>query len=74
MGLKFGEKNVGGIDKAVRVIVGLALLYAVFANMLTEPWNYFGALVALAMFATAAMGSCTLYSLLGVNTCAVKKK
>lgn len=64
--------NIGTVDRIIRIIVGLALLawalgyipgYA--ANM----WGWIG----LIPLATALAGWCPAYSLLGMNTCGVKK-
>lgn len=68
------KKNVGEIDRVVRVIIGLALLGVYFANMVEAPASYLLILVALIMFFTAAMSSCLLYVPFGINTCGTEKK
>jgi hypothetical protein len=66
--LKIGEKNVGMIDRVVRIIIGIVLI-AVFAlNMVAAPWSYLVALIGLIALVTGAVGTCALYSLLGMNT------
>lgn len=66
--MKIGEKNVGTIDRVVRIIVGIALL-AVFAlNMVAAPWSYLIALIGVIALVTGAVGTCALYSLIGLNT------
>jgi len=66
--MKIGEKNVGMIDRVIRILVGIALL-AVFAlNMVAAPWSYLVALVGLIVLVTGAIGTCALYSLIGMNT------
>jgi hypothetical protein len=66
--MKIGEKNVGMIDRVVRIILGIVLI-AVFAlNMIAAPWSYLVALVGLIVLVTGAVGTCALYSLLGMNT------
>lgn len=68
--MKIGEKNVGTIDRDVRIIVGIALL-AVFAlNMVAAPWSYLVALIGIIALVTGAAGTCALYSLIGINTAA----
>lgn len=60
-------KNMGTIDRAIRIIVGLALLIGFFVN--TEAsmrWLY---LIGIVPLVTGLMGSCALYSILGINTC-----
>ena len=63
--------NVGTIDRALRIIVGLALLYfAFFAAPTGYNWiGYIGFLPIL----TALIGNCPAYSLLGFNTCPMKR-
>lgn len=60
-------KNVGNFDRGARIILGLALIAGFFANGDGGfGWLYLvGGAIALA---TGAMGSCAVYSLLGVNT------
>jgi hypothetical protein len=60
-------RNEGTIDRALRIILGLALLAIVFVGPQT-PWGWVG----LVPLATGLMGYCPLYSLLGINTCALK--
>lgn len=66
--MKIGEKNVGTIDRVIRIIIGIALI-AVFAlNMVAAPWSYLVALIGLIALVTGAIGTCALYSVLGLNT------
>lgn len=58
------EKNIGNLDKVVRVLVGLVLIALVFVGPQT-PWGWIGVpVIAIALF-----GWCPLYSVLGVKTC-----
>ena len=57
-------RNVGGIDRIVRIIVGLGLISLAFWGPKTA-WGWIG----LVPLATAALGWCPPYSLLGINTC-----
>jgi hypothetical protein len=61
-------RNVGTIDRTVRVVVGLALLSLTVAG----PHTLWG-LVGIVPLATAALGSCPLYSLLGLRTCPLQR-
>jgi hypothetical protein len=69
-----GEKNVGTTDRIVRAIAGLALLYGYYIGYLASPWSYVLLLLAAIMLATAALGSCCLYTLLGMGTMGKKGK
>jgi len=62
-------KNVGGIDKVGRIIVGLALLaVALVPSQFQTPWAYVG----IVPLVTGLMGWCPLYSLIGLNSCPAK--
>jgi hypothetical protein len=56
--------NEGPLDRALRVVVGLALLALVFVGPRT-PWGWLG----LVPLATGLLGSCPVYTLLGLSTC-----
>ena len=60
--------NSGTIDRALRVILGLALI-ALAATGVVSMWGYIGVVLVL----TGAIGFCPAYTLLGMNTCGLKK-
>ena len=72
--MKFGEKNVGKEDKAVRAAVAIVLIAAVAGNYIGQPLSYLALILAFMMAATAAVGTCGLYTLVGINTCKLGKK
>jgi len=55
--------NVGNLDRAVRVLLGLTLISLASTGVI-GPWGYVG----LALVLTGAVALCPLYSLLGVRT------
>jgi hypothetical protein len=57
-------RNEHRIDRAIRVILGLALLSLVFVGPKTM-WGLIGIVPLL----TGAVGVCPLYSLVGLSTC-----
>jgi len=57
-------RNVGTVDRAVRVVLGVGLLALTVAG----PHTLWG-LLGIVPLATAALGSCPLYTLLGLRTC-----
>ena len=59
--------NVGSFDRVLRIIVGLVLISLVFVGPMT-PWGWIG----VVPLATALIGYCPAYSILGMNTCAKK--
>ena len=63
--------NVGTVDRVIRIIVGLALLwYALLAP--ASGYNWVG-WIGVIPIVTALVGICPLYSILGVNTCPAKR-
>lgn len=60
-------KNEGTIDRALRVALGLVLLALAITGR--GAWGYLG----IVPLVTGLIGSCPLYSILGVNTCAIRK-
>jgi len=56
--------NMGSADRIIRALVGIILLALVFVGPQT-PWGWIG----IVPLATALMGSCPAYSLLGIKTC-----
>ena len=61
--------NVGGIDKVLRIVIGIVLI-ALAATGSIGAWGYIEILPLL----TGLFGRCGLYSLLGINTCPMNKK
>lgn len=64
------KTNVGGIDKAVRIIAGLALLSLSF--ILDGNARWWG-LIGIVPLLTGTLGWCPAYKLLGINSCPVNK-
>ena len=57
------KQNVGGIDKVIRIVIGLALISLVFVGPQT-PWGWVG----LLPLATAVFNFCPLYPLIGFSS------
>ena len=58
------KKNVGSVERAIRVIAGIAILSLAFVGP-QSPWAYLG----IIPLATGLMGWCPAYALLGISTC-----
>ena len=56
-------QNIGGIDRALRIVVGLALISLAVVGT-PNPWGWIG----LVPLTTALIGWCPLYSLLRIST------
>jgi hypothetical protein len=62
------KANVGSIDRVLRLVLGLALI-ALAATGIVGAWGWLGVVPV----ATALFRFCPAYTLLGVNTCGIKK-
>ena len=62
------KTNVGGIDRIVRAVIGLALIALTLAGTIGV-WGWIGVVPLL----TAALGFCPLYTMLGFSSCPMKK-
>ncbi|MCB1383915.1 MAG: DUF2892 domain-containing protein [Notoacmeibacter sp.] len=67
------KNNVGTVDRAIRAIVGVVLLALYFTATVTGVLGWVALIAGIVMLATAALGWCPPYSLLGISTCSVKK-
>jgi hypothetical protein len=64
--------NVGLIDRAVRILLGLGLLAWFFLDQGTGVWHY-AKLIGIVAVLTGILSTCPLYSVLGISTCPVRK-
>lgn len=64
------KKNVGGIDRFLRLVVGLLLLAGKFAgvSLFSGTLGTVLAVVGAIFVVTGAIGYCPLYSILGIST------
>ncbi|HQO29506.1 MAG TPA: DUF2892 domain-containing protein [Accumulibacter sp.] len=60
--------NVGGIDKILRIVVGIALIAMTLMGVIGA-WGWVGVVPLL----TGLFGVCPLYSIIGLNTCPLRK-
>jgi len=65
---RFLSVNEHPVERVVRVAAGLALLGLALAGSI-GPWGYIGVVPLL----TGLVGSCPLYSVLGISTCPTRK-
>jgi hypothetical protein len=66
---KLFPANEHAIERVLRVVLGLGVLSLAFIGP-QSAWGYLG----LVPLATGLLGSCPLYTLLGVSTCPVKNQ
>jgi DUF2892 family protein len=65
------RRNVGGLDRCVRLMVGCALLalsLLVLGGLRGETWGLVVAAIGIVMLATGLFGFCPLYVPFGIST------
>ncbi len=62
------KSNVGGIDRILRIVIGLVLIGLTFTGTIGV-WGWLG----VVPLATGAIGWCPPYAIFGWNTCSMKK-
>jgi hypothetical protein len=62
------KANIGGVDRTLRIVLGIALIALTLAGTIGV-WGWIGVLPV----ATALLKFCPLYSLLGMSTCPMQK-
>jgi hypothetical protein len=67
------KKNVGSIDKIIRIIIAVVAIILIATCTVTGILAIIVGIVGGAMLLTAIFGFCGLYSLIGFNSCSVKK-
>lgn len=63
------KKNMGSIDKAVRIVIALIIAILFYANVITGTLGIILLVLAGVFVATSLINFCPLYSIFGVNTC-----
>lgn len=65
------KANVGGIDRVLRILVGLGVLSLLVVLEGNARWL---GLIGLVPLLTAVLGYCPLYALLGISSCPLERK
>ena len=62
------KQNAGSLDRILRIVAGLVLI-GLAATGTVGVWGWIG----VVPLATGLFGFCPAYTLLGINTCSMKK-
>ena len=65
---KLLPRNEHAVDRALRVLIGIGAISLAFVGPQT-PWGWIGVVPLL----TGLIGSCPLYTLLGLRTCPLQQ-
>jgi hypothetical protein len=68
------KSNVGGIDRTLRIIVGIVLLLVGLLAPLDMTWRIVALVVAAIALVTAFVRFCPINAMLGINTCEIEEK
>jgi hypothetical protein len=58
--------NVGSVDRVLRITAGVVIVTFTALGMIS-PWGW----LAIGLIISGVLRNCTLYSLLGINTCKI---
>lgn len=67
------KKNMGTVDKAIRIIIALIIGILFFTKVITGTLGIVLLIVAGVFLLTSLISFCPLYTLVGCNTCKVKE-
>jgi hypothetical protein len=65
--------NEHPIDRAIRIVLGIALLAASGAGLMTAPISYATILVGVIALVTGIVGFCPLYAILRLSTAPARR-
>ncbi|MBL4895059.1 MAG: DUF2892 domain-containing protein [Emcibacter sp.] len=63
------KSNVGGLDRLLRIIVGVLLIISALTGYFT-PWGWIGVVPVV----TALVGWCPAYIIFGLNSCPLSRE
>jgi len=67
------KANMGAIDRIIRLVIAMILAAFYFTDTITGTVGIVFLVVAAVFTLTSLVSFCPLYTLLGFNTCGVKK-
>jgi uncharacterized membrane protein HdeD (DUF308 family) len=67
------KKNMGTADKIIRLIVAAVLAFLFYNGTITGTLGIVAVVITAVFALTSLVSFCPLYTLLGINTCSVKK-
>ncbi len=68
------KKNVGLIDKIIRILIAIVIAYAIYAKLIVGILAIILAVFGIILIVTSIFGFCGLYTLFGIRTCPSKSK
>ena len=71
---KVMKKNMGGADRAIRILVAIIVYILFFTGTVSGVLGYVLLAVGGIFLLTSVVSFCPLYTLFGMNTCSTKQK
>lgn len=68
------KKNMGTTDRIIRVLLAAVFAILYFTNTVTGTFGVILLILGAVFLLTSLISFCPLYTLIGLNTCAVKKQ
>lgn len=68
------KKNMGNIDKAIRILVAIIVVALFFTNVISGTLGVILMVLAGVFVLTSLIGFCPLYAPFGIKTCLAKNK
>jgi hypothetical protein len=68
------KKNMGNIDKIIRILVAIVIAVLFFTNVISGTLGIVLLVLAGVFVLTSLIGFCPLYPLVGINTCPKDKQ
>lgn len=65
-------KNMGSVDKTIRIIIAAVLVILYFTKMITGTLGLIALILAAVFLLTSVISFCPLYYPFGINTCPKK--
>jgi hypothetical protein len=67
------KKNMGSVDKIVRLLLAAVFAYLYFSGTVTGTVGLVLVVLGAVFALTSLVSFCPIYAMLGINTCPVKK-
>ncbi len=67
------KANMGGTDRIIRILIAVVAAVLYFTGTISETVGIVAMVIAGIFLLTSLISFCPLYTLLGINTCTVKK-
>jgi uncharacterized membrane protein YtjA (UPF0391 family) len=68
------KKNMGNTDRIIRTLIAVIAAYLYFSGTIAGTLGIVLLVVAIVFLLTSLVSFCPLYTMFGMNTCAVKKE